>query len=203
MKKMPCLLIRRYYGLDSFTLTDQITPGCEWVFNGAGIATRKWDGTACAIISGMLYKRFDAKRKPDGTQKSIPIGAIPCDKPDIITGHHPHWVHTSYAGKQDEHHISAWLAFLRANEFKTPIDGTYELIGPPIGNNPEGVDRLMFKRHGDVVLEVPRTIDGITKYLANNVIEGIVFANPDGRFCKIRRKDFGFKWGNHAASDMG
>jgi hypothetical protein len=200
MKKMPCLLARIFHGPNSFTLTDQVTPGCEWVLDGIGIASRKWDGTACAIIDGMLYKRFDAKRKPDGTYKDIPVRAIPCGDADPITGHHPHWVALSYSANQDKHHVSAWINFLKENKYKTPTDGTYELIGPPIGNNPEGVDRMMFKRHGDMVLEVPRTINGITEYLATHLLEGIVFTNFDGRCCKIRRKDFGFTWNGYVKS---
>jgi hypothetical protein len=196
MKKMPCLLVRKFHGPDSFTLTDQVTPGCEWVFyDPCAVASRKWDGTACAVISGLLYRRYDVKRKPDGSFKDIPFGAIPCDEPDLITGYHPHWVHTSYGKELDKHHIFAWMEFLRTNKFKTPGEGTYELIGPPIGGNPERVDRLMFKKHGDMILDVPRSIDGITEYLSSNMIEGIVFSHPDGRRCKIRRKDFGFKWG--------
>lgn len=196
MKKMPCLLVRKFHGPGSFTLTDQITPGCEWAVREARVASRKWDGTACAVIDGLLYRRYDAKRKPDGTFKDIPPRSIPCDDPDPVTGHHPHWVHVSYNKEQDKHHVIAWTEFLKLNGFRAPIDGTYELIGPPIGGNPEGVDRLMLKQHGDTILNVPHSVDGITEFLASNVMEGIVFTHYDGRRCKIRRKDFGFKWGN-------
>lgn len=196
MRKMPCLLVREFTGPSSFVLLDQVYPGCEWVFNGEGVASRKWDGTACAVINGLLYRRFDAKRKPDGIFKLAPAGAIPCCAPDPITGHHPHWVLCSNEHHADYHHIKAWWELLRKINFSEPKDGTYELIGPPIGSNAEGVDSVMFKRHGDTVLNVRRTIPEIKTFLSENMIEGIVFTHPDGRMCKIRRNDFGLPWGN-------
>lgn len=29
---------------------DEVTPGAEWVLEGAGWATKKWDGTRCLIL---------------------------------------------------------------------------------------------------------------------------------------------------------
>jgi hypothetical protein len=199
MKKMPCLLVRRFTGPNSFELTDQVTPGCEWVLNGEGTASRKWDGTSCAVIKGNLFKRYDAKRKPDGTYKAAPEGAIPCGEPDSVTGHHPHWVRCLFNNAPDQYHMQAWWEMLRVLQFRKPADGTYELIGPPIGANAENVDYVMLKRHGDTVLEVPRTIEGITHFLNTNMMEGIVFAHHDGRMCKIRRNDFGLPWGKAKA----
>ncbi len=59
MKKMPCLFRRTFHGHDSATLLREVTPGCEWVLAGEGIASRKWDGTACMVKDGVLYKRYD------------------------------------------------------------------------------------------------------------------------------------------------
>lgn len=42
-------------------IVDVIDPSNEWVLTH-GIATRKYDGTACAIIDGELYKRYDVKK---------------------------------------------------------------------------------------------------------------------------------------------
>lgn len=61
MIKMPCLFVREFHGRDSFTITEQVTPGCEWVLAGEGVATRKRDGTACLFSRGILWKRYDAK----------------------------------------------------------------------------------------------------------------------------------------------
>ena len=50
MKKIPTVFARdpetnlRY-------VKDEVTPGCEWVFAGEGVATRKYDGT-CVMFDG-------------------------------------------------------------------------------------------------------------------------------------------------------
>jgi hypothetical protein len=40
---------------------------------------------------------------------------------------------------------------------------------------------------------VPRTFDGLRKWLADRDIEGIVFHHEDGRMAKIKLRDFGLK----------
>jgi len=49
-------------------------------------------------------------------------------------------------------------------------------------------------RHGATELEVERTREGVVKFLENLDGEGIVFWYKGEPVCKIRRKDFGFKW---------
>lgn len=46
-----------------------------------------------------------------------------------------------------------------------------------------------------VELPCPITFESLKTFLGKIEIEGIVFHHPDGRMCKIRRSDFGFKWG--------
>ena len=82
MKKIPTLFIRDYLDDHSFILTDKVTLGFEWVLYGDGVATVKMDGSCTAIIGGIYYKRYDAKKG-----KQPPLGAIPCCEPDAITGH--------------------------------------------------------------------------------------------------------------------
>lgn len=188
MQKIPCLFKRVFHGPDSTTLLQEATPGCEWVLNGEGVATRKWDGTACAVINGVLHKRYDAKHG-----KPAPKNGIPCQEPDPITGHWPHWVPVSHSNPADRWHVQAWTV-------EGPLDeGTYELIGPRIGGNPERVANHTLKKHGDEVLDVPRSFEGIRLFLWVAEMEGIVFHHPDGRACKIRRRDFGFAWGRQVA----
>lgn len=50
---------------------NEVDPQNQWVIDGMAIATRKWDGSACAIINGELYKRYDAKKG-----KKAPEGII-------------------------------------------------------------------------------------------------------------------------------
>ena len=202
MKKMPCLFQRDFTDKREPRLLEAVTPGCEWVLAGEGVATRKWDGTACAVIKGELYKRYDAKRG-----KEPPPGAIPCCDPDPVTGHWPHWVKVDPRLAEDRHHAQAWQHQVRVCDSErgyvprpAPMgdimtDGTYELCGPKIGANPEGLAVHQFLAHGAHLLpDAPRTFAGLREYLGDNLIEGIVFHREDGRMCKIRRHDYGWPW---------
>lgn len=45
MKKMPTLFIRVFYDHSIIDTINEVTPGCEWVLAGEGVATEKIDGT--------------------------------------------------------------------------------------------------------------------------------------------------------------
>ena len=99
MKKIPTLFKRIYHDASHLTTTDQLTPGLEWVLEGRGVATVKYDGTCCAIKSGRFYRRYDAKKG-----KVPPAGAIPCCAPDPVTGHWPHWLECDFTNTTDNWH---------------------------------------------------------------------------------------------------
>ena len=104
---------------------NEINPENDWVFND-GIPTRKFDGTSCMIKDFELYKRYDAKRnRKTGKWKQIPIGAIPCQEPDKITGHHPHWIKCDVSNGGDTYHLEA---FSKLSLDAMDNDGTYALI---------------------------------------------------------------------------
>ena len=188
MQKIPTLFARVFQDHKLVGITENPIPGMEWVFDGLGEATVKYDGACCAILNGQFYKRYDAKRG-----KRPPQGAIPCCPPDPATGHWPHWVLV------DEHNpADRW--FLAALEYaqsthETPLtQGTYEAVGPHFQGNPYHLSRDKLYRHGDVVVSVPRTFDGIRSYLAAHPIEGLVFWRDGVPQCKIKRSDFGLPW---------
>jgi hypothetical protein len=81
---------------------NEVTPGAEWVLEGEGVATKKWDGTACLIKDGKLYKRYDAKNG-----KTPPEGFIPAQEPDEKTGHWPGWLEVGN-GPEDAWHRNAF-----------------------------------------------------------------------------------------------
>lgn len=169
---------------------NEVNPGNEWVLNGEGVATRKFDGTACAMIEGELYKRYDVKKG-----KSVPVGAIPCQDPDEITGHWPHWVKCDRSKPEDKYF---WEGY--DNFFIEPgavlFDGTYELCGPKIQGNPEKFDKQTLVKHGaEIINSILPEFYWLQGYFKdkNIDIEGIVFHHPDGRMCKIRKSDFGIK----------
>lgn len=182
MKKISTLFKKDPKDLGS--VVNEINPGNEWVeFDSK--ATRKFDGTACALIGGELYKRYDVKRG-----KSAPADAIPCQDPDEISGHWPHWVKCSPGDKSDRYHLEAF------DKLVEKTDGTYELVGPKIQSNPENYADHRLVKHGAHEIKLPEfSFDGIKEYLIKENIEGIVFHATDGseRMCKIRKKDFGIK----------
>ena len=193
MKKIPSLFIREFEDHKVKSITDRVTPGCEWVIQGEGIATEKYDGTCCMIKQGKLYRRYDAKNG-----KQPPVGAIPCQpNPDPITTHWPHWVEVDKNNPQDKWYVEAYdyLGEQSMLYNRYIIDGTYELCGPHFQSNPYNLERDLFFRHGEKVLkDVPRDFEGIKKYLEEHYIEGIVFHRGNGDMCKIKRTDFGYKW---------
>jgi hypothetical protein len=182
VKKIISLFQRNYDG--DRKVRDEVVPGAEWVQAGEGVATRKFDGTCCAIINGILFKRYDAKQG-----KQPPFGFIPAQDYDPVTGHMPGWLEVGN-GNEDR-----WFREGCENTLGQPFgggpDGTYELCGPKVQGNPEGFDKHVLVRHGCEVLgDAPRTYDALREYLMARTIEGIVWHHPDGRMVKIKRKDF-------------
>lgn len=131
MKKIPTLYKREFSGHKITGIRDEITPGCEAALTDESIATLKLDGACCAIINGEFYKRFDAK-----PGKAVPEGAIPCDEPDPVTGHWPHWVKVAADNPADK-----WFVAARNNSLENLPNATYEAIGPHFQKNPYGLDK--------------------------------------------------------------
>lgn len=187
MKKMPTLFERVYENHRIVDILPNVTPGFEWVLEGEGIATTKFDGACCAIIDGIFYKRFDAKKG-----RKIPEGAIPCCEPDPITGHWSHWVEVNKDNPADK-----WFVEAFCNTFDNVPDiedGTYEAIGPHFQGNPYELRFDSLVKHGESVIYVDRTFDAIKSYLLTHPIEGIVFWKDSEPQCKIKKSDFGFEW---------
>ena len=177
MRKIPSLFKREFKNHNVVNCLNEVTGNCKWVLNGQGFATEKLDGTCCLIKDNQIYRRYDAKpeRKP-------PKGAIPCQKhPDKETGHFPHWVLCSENNKNDKYHIEAFNR-LKENTDTPILEGTYELIGKHFQSNPYNLDTDVLELHGLRILDVPRTYEGIKKYLEEHYIEGIVFWKDITRF---------------------
>jgi hypothetical protein len=190
VRKIPTLFTRDWEG--SREVTREVTPGCEWVVDGEGIATEKIDGTPILIKDGALYKRYDAK-----PERTPPEGFFPTDTIDEVTGRSLGWVPVRDDDPADKWVLQAF-AYEQSNGSFTdqePGDGTYELVGPKVQGNPHrlAVHRLL--PHGEIELSgIPRDYDGLKECLATMNIEGIVWHRGNGDMAKVKSRDFGLKW---------
>lgn len=186
MRKIISLFQRNYDG--DRLVRDELVPGAEWAAVGEGVATRKWDGTACLVRNGQLFKRYDAR-----AGKTPPAGFEPAqENPDPVTGHWPGWLAVS-EGPEDRWHREAL-----ANAGGPLPDGTYELVGPKVQGNPEHLDRHILIPHGrDLLPKAPRDFASLKAYFAAHDIEGIVWwrdpNDPDCDKVKIKARDFGLR----------
>lgn len=209
MHKIPTLFVREEKdGKLQRLVTKKVTPGCEWVFEGKGLPTRKRDGTAIEIKAGRVMKRYTLK-----PGREIPEGFEPTGEPDPITGTLSGWAPTDFAEPEDkwirEAVERAALAIEQAEGLGAPgvpgalEDGTYEVCGPKIGGghgagaNPEGLgEHRLFKHGSEILKDVVRSYDGFKNFFKVFRIEGIVFHHPDGvTMAKIKSADLGIPWG--------
>lgn len=196
MQKIISLFQRNYNG--DRQVRNEVVPGAEWVINGEGIATRKWDGLALLYKDGRWYKRCDVKQFTlDGDRKrnynrSVPKGFVPAQEPDEKTGHWPGWVPLQVEWPGDK---LMWETILQLGDFEYE-EGTYEFVGPKVGTrggpNPENLNEHHIIKHGKAHWpDVPRTFEELKEWFIGKDIEGIVWYHPDGRRVKIKKKDFG------------
>lgn len=179
MKKIPTLFIRDFSN-DPRYVTQDVNPESQWVIDGEGVATRKYDGTCCAIINGLFVKRYEVKKGG-----SAPYGFIPANDVDPETGKQQGWVEVGN-GSDDKWHIEAY------NRLEDKNDGTFELLGPKIQGNPERMNEHVLLRHSfaDIYLDVPRNYEGLREWMKDKTIEGLVWHHSDGRMAKLKKKDF-------------
>lgn len=206
MKKIISLFQRNYES--DRMVRDEIVPGAEWVIADEGRATIKYDGTACLVRDGILYKRYDRKligsarrRKKRGYEGSwnlsdyrpAPEGWEAAeDEPNEHTGHWPGWLPIGN-GPENQWHREAWERCAGKLE-----DGSYELVGPKINGNPYRLERHEFWRHGAEELDAPRTYRELSRWFLEHEIEGLVWwrepGNLNADMVKIKRRDFGLPW---------
>lgn len=156
------------------------------------IATRKIDGTAMMLDDeGNWWARRIVK-----PGKKIPAGFLEVAF-DENTGKHVGWIPA-----EDSSFAKFWRkALSNADEEFKP--GTFELIGPKINGNPEGVDFDMLVAHGTTKIEDfpeveeifasddPRTLlEPIFARFRDEGIEGVVWWVEGTPVVKLRAKDF-------------
>jgi len=188
MQKIPTLF-RRDYSVTPAKVINVVTPGCEWVINGEGQASEKYDGACCMIRGGFLYRRYTFREgKP--LQKGLWIPAQP--EPDE-QGNWPGWVLVDFKEPADKWYLDALAYYVADNVLLA--DGTYELVGPKVNGNPYSLNKHFLWRHGqDILLTCPRNFADLEEWLKEIPVEGIVWHNDDGKMAKLKRRDFGLVW---------
>jgi hypothetical protein len=200
MKKVPTIYVRDED--DPRHVTREINPDCQWVFDGAGTPTQKLDGT-CVWIDprGSMWKRFTLL-----PGREAPESFLECEH-DEVTNKTFGWVLCRGETPSEKYHWEAYDA-LSEDTVTTLIDGfvyieqwpsgTYELVGPKVqGGIERGFKRHYLWSHEGTELALldegpERTYDEICVYLMDWDAEGIVWHHPDGRWAKIKGRDFGF-----------
>ena len=182
MQKIISLFQRNYDG--DRLVKNEVVPGAEWVLAGEGVATRKYDGTCCLIRGGKLFKRHEVKKGG-----KAPVNFEPANGVDEATGKQQGWIPVG-DGPEDQYHREGLASY--AADFIKLETGTYELVGPKIQGNPEGLHfhTLVPHAYATKIKDVPREFDALKVAMQNFPHEGIVWHHPDGRMVKIKRKDF-------------
>ena len=188
MKKIPTVLVRDPN--DRAHILEEITPGCEWVFAGEGLATRKFDGT-CVMrdAGGKWWARREVKPGRDAPAGFVAVVF------DEVTGKTQGWepIEQSPFHRQWEdatHVVEVGRALFGWKS------GTYELVGPKINGNPDRFDRhdliehaqapIMFGYHPTTPAQAISVMRDVIAWLR---WEGIVWHHPDGRMAKLKVRD--------------
>lgn len=179
MQKIPTLFVRN--PTDMARVLPEITPDAAWVLAGEGVPTRKRDGTNVRVtVRTGKVEMLEKRRNPSREERAA--------------GAEPGYVQAEPSDPSDKHIFAA----VEATDLSWCPDGAWscEALGPKIQGGVEGVPPMlyMFLQRPDVLSDCTRTFEGIRDFLAANVLEGIVWHHPDGRFAKIKRRDFGFRW---------
>lgn len=172
-----------------FQATPEVDPSCAWVVAGEGAPTRKYDGSACLFLHGVLHKRLEWKKEKGPPPEGWHHHSFALDQ---RSGHG--WIVIS---DRPEDRIHLEVASLGVDDRGAALlDGqTYELCGPRVNGNPEAFDRHVLVPHGrDLLDEFGRSFDEVRLFLESNAVEGVVWHHPDGRMAKAKRRDFGLPW---------
>ena len=194
MRKIPTLFKRDPD--DMKRVLPEVHPDCQWVLDGEGVATRKYDGT-CVMLddSGQWWARREVK--PD---KTPPPNYRP-EQHDEATGKTVGWEPI-----EQSPFVKAFRqALLEGEVDEATGDGvarkfapdTYELCGPKVQGNSEHYPAHRLVRHADAetfgTTGVPRTFEDLRALvlaLGRTGWEGIVWHHPDGRMAKLKARDF-------------
>jgi len=196
MKKIPTLFVRD--AANPALVTRTVTPGCQWVLDGLGYPTRKWDGTAVYIENRIVWVRYTCK-----ADRAPPHDFRPTGPPAPDTGKQPGWIKANMLHPAQLALKEAFGVWVREDVELRRRGGvglldpwTYELIGPLVNANPEKRSDHILVPHGRTLEpQAPRAYDGFYSFFREYAIEGIVWwRSLEDQSCdkvKIKGRDFG------------
>jgi hypothetical protein len=190
-------------------VTEEVLEECQWVLDGEGVATRKYDGT-CVMLddTGNWWSRREVKPNKPTPPNFVEVNL------DEFTGKRIGWVPLEPGGyyhpflqalglvsevkMKTSEAIQDWIDQITNDYMYEP--GTYELVGPKINGNPEGKENHELIRHEDAFRFTRRSDAGpLTFEIIRDLIlthhqvdgmEGLVWHHPDGRMAKLKARDF-------------
>lgn len=159
-----------------------MNPACQWVVDGQGFATRKYDG-ACVMFDGEHW--WSRREVKPGKAAPFNYAVVNFDE---VTGKTMGWEPAEQSAFWK--HLAATI-----EDIVLPVPGTYEFCGPKVNGNPEGFDKHVLVSHEDAypLRGAPRTYEELARFLAvlgAQGYEGIVWHHPDGRMAKLKVRDF-------------
>jgi hypothetical protein len=190
MQKIPTAFLRDEN--DRKYVTDVPNPDCAWVFEGAGSATRKFDGT-CVMLDehGDWWARREVK-----PGKTPPAGFVEVafdNATEKTVGWEP-IAQSAFAKWQAEAVDN--IESIGDDERDVPwAPGTFELIGPKINGNPErrAEHTLVRHSHAEAFSFDDRSYAELRRILLflneKYGYEGVVFHHEDGRMAKLKSRD--------------
>ena len=122
MRKIPTLFLRDPD--DMKRITREVHPDCQWVLDGKGAATRKYDGT-CVMLDadGAWWARREVKAGKAGPPNFRAV------EYDPATGKTVGWEPIEQSA------FAKYHAEALSNPYERHHEGTYELIGPKVNGN--------------------------------------------------------------------
>ena len=99
MKKTPTIFKRDEVKRN--LVTEEINEVCQWVFDGEGKATRKYDGTCCKIQDGKFFKRREVKKGKNDPDCFV------LEQEDTTTGKRVGWVPVE-ENNENQYHLQAF-----------------------------------------------------------------------------------------------
>lgn len=201
MKSIPTIFV---WDKATRTVINKPARDINWVFEGKGVATRKYDGVAIMVDAGKVYVRLEWRTGDKLPNGFIKLQDVNPKKPEApIPGWAPVDMRfiTKPVGPDEKALREAWKAKLAeltakkmafANKYVVlpnayapapelhPVtmlpNGTYELCGPKIRGNHEKLSNHVLLEHGaDVIKGVPRTFEKLKAFMETYEGEGIVW----------------------------